>query len=56
MKVKGGRPVAPVPNNPYGLCGRKENIQLELSLRVQELWESRGVIRVLMVSVDAKQH
>ena len=37
---RGGRPGLPVPNSPYGLCGRKAT--LKLSLRAQELCESRG--------------
>ena len=28
MKGRGGRPGLPVTNNPYGLCGRKVNIEL----------------------------
>ena len=41
---RGGRPGLPVPNNPYGLCGRKATLSLNsLSLvRSQELCESRG--------------
>ena len=48
-----GRPGFPVPNSPYGLCGRKA------TLIVQELCESRGgrpgqsVLTSLLVSVDA---
>ena len=34
----GGRPGLPVPNSPYGLCGRKAT----LKNRAQELCESRG--------------
>ena len=50
----GGRPGLPVPNKPYGFCGR--------NFRVQELCESRGgrpglpVLMSLTVSVDVKQH
>ena len=30
-----------VPNKPYGFCGRKATLKLD-TIRVQELWESRG--------------
>ena len=36
----GGRPGLPVPNGPYGLCGRKAT--LNSLVRGQELCESRG--------------
>ena len=26
---RGGHPALPVPNNPYGLCGRKANLEGE---------------------------
>ena len=39
---RGGRPGLPVPNSPYGLCGRKAALNLEQSDRVQELCENRG--------------
>ena len=33
----------PVPNSPYGLCGRKATLNLDCSThRAQELCESRG--------------
>ena len=35
---RGGRPGFPVPNSPYGLCGREAT----LKNRTQELCESRG--------------
>ena len=38
---RGGRPGLPVPNSPYGLCGRKATLNL-VNLRAQELCESRG--------------
>ena len=40
----GGRPGLPVPNSPYGLCGRKAtlNSNVTISLRAQELCESLG--------------
>ena len=37
-KSRGGRHGLPVPNSPYGLCGRK----VTLKNRPQELCESRG--------------
>ena len=57
---RGGRPGLPVPNGPYGLCGRKAT--LNSLVRGQELCESRGgrpgspSLTVLMVSVDVTQH
>ena len=55
----GGRPWLPVPNSPYGLCGRKAT----LKYRAQNMCESRGgrpglpvPIIALMVSADVKQH
>ena len=40
---QGGRPGLPVPNSPYGLCGRKATFNLKLeTLRAQELCESQG--------------
>ena len=35
---RGGRPGLPVPNSPYGLCGRKAT----LKNRAQDLCDSRG--------------
>ena len=37
---RGGRPGLPVPNSPYGLCGREAT--LNYTFRAQELCESRG--------------
>ena len=31
-----------VPNSPYGLCGRKATLNLNLSFTAQELCERRG--------------
>ena len=42
---RGGRPGLPVPNNPYGLCGRKATLN-SWPFRAQELCESRGGLRV----------
>ena len=39
---RGGRPGLPVPNSPYGLCGRKTTLNELTRLRAQELCESRG--------------
>ena len=36
---RGGRPGPPVPNGPYGLCGRKAT----LNFRDQELCKSQGL-------------
>ena len=41
---RGGRPVLPVPNSPFGLCGRKATF-----VEAQELCESRGGCPVLPV-------
>ena len=55
---RGGRPGLPVPNSPYGLCGRKAT----LKNRAQELCKSRGgrprrpVPNKPTVFVDVKQH
>ena len=55
---------SPVPNSPYGLCGRKAILTVKPD-RAQELCESRGgclghpvpnTVTVLVVSVDVKQH
>ena len=40
---RGGRPGLPAPNSPYGLCGRKATLNLNVHpLRPQELCESRS--------------
>ena len=40
---RGGRPGLPVPNSPYGLCGRKATLNLKfVDFSAQELCESRG--------------
>ena len=57
---RGSRPGLPVPNSPYGLCGRKATLLLNSELRSCVNGEvsalgSRSLI-VLMVSVDVKQH
>ena len=64
---RGGRPGLPVPNSPYGLCGR---LCGTVSVDVKQHWrtELRSCVEVevtvlgspslivLMVSVDVKQH
>ena len=54
---------SPVPDSPYGLCGRNSNIELEL--RHSEIRSCVEVevdvlgspsLTVLMISVDVKQH
>ena len=45
---RGGRPGLPVPNSPYGLCGRKARLNYPL-VRAQELCESRGGRPALLV-------
>ena len=46
---RGGRPGLPVPNNPYGLCGRKAtlNLTLERSSRNPSVSENYRVRRAL---------
>ena len=39
---RAGRPGLPVPNSPYGLCGRKATLNKSFVLRAQELCGSRG--------------
>ena len=58
---RGGRPGLPVPNNPYGLCGRKTTLNCSLSdlrscgkVEVDVLGSTSLI--VIMVSVDVKQH
>ena len=65
---RGGRPGLPVPNSPYGLCGRKAtpNLTPESLLkpsngfRAQELCESRdghpGLPILNTLSVDVKRY
>ena len=60
---RGGRPGLPVPNTPYGLCGRKATLNERKNnnyiVRAQELCESPGPSMSLIVrtvSVDVKQH
>ena len=42
VKVEVAVPLFPVPNSPYGLCGRKATLNLKLVVRTQELCESRS--------------
>ena len=59
-KSGGGRPGLPVPNSPYGLCGRRATLNSNSNIIVQELCESRGgrpglsVLTSLLASVDVK--
>ena len=39
---RGGRSGLPVPNSPYGLCGRKATLNLNGESRVQGLSEEGG--------------
>ena len=54
--------LAPLPNSPFGLCGRKATLNFYIMFRAQELCKNRGghsglpSLIVLMVSVDVKQH
>ena len=56
------RPVFPVSNSPYDLCGRKTTMNEVSCFRAQELCESEVVVLVssfpivLFISVDVKQH
>ena len=58
------RPGLPVPNSPYGLCGRKATLnvntqhvsELRSSLKVEVAVLGSPSLAVLMVSVDIKQH
>ena len=68
MKVEVGRPGFPVPNSPYGLCGRKATLNREReSERASERESERDVkvevavlgspsLTVHTVSVDVNQH
>ena len=47
---RGGRPGLPVPNSPYGLCGRKAT----LKNRAQEAVLGSPSPIILVVSVDIK--
>ena len=58
---RGGRPGLPVPNSPYGLCGRKATLKLYLSdlrscVKVEVAVLGPPSLIVLMVSVDVRQH
>ena len=39
---RGGRPGLPVPNSPYGLCGRKARLNEPRAVQAQGLCENRG--------------
>ena len=53
---RGGRPGIPVPNSPYGLCGRKATLNLNLTAQVVVAVLGFPSLISLMVSVDVKQH
>ena len=65
MKVEvSGRPGLPVPNSPYGLCGRKATLEedymaseLRICVKVEvDVLGSPSLIVLIMVSVDVMQH
>ena len=51
---RGGRPRLPVPNKPYGPCGRKATLNYYI-VEVAVLG-SPSLIVIYTVSVDVKQH
>ena len=58
-----GRPGLPVPNSPYGLCGRKATLnlkpkqsELRSCVKVEVAVLGSPSLIVLIVSVDVKQH
>ena len=58
---RGGRPGIPVPNSPYGLCGRKATLicsfsELRSCVKVEVDVLGSPSITVLMAFVDLKQH
>ena len=58
---RGGRPGLPVPNKPYGLCGRKATLNYRISelrscVKVEVAVLGSPSIISLMVYVDIKQH
>ena len=63
-RSRGGRPGLPVPNSPYGLCGRKATLnvstqhvsELRSSLKVEVAVLGSPSLTVLMVSVYIKQY
>ena len=59
-KNRGGRPGLPVPNSPYGVCGRKAVLNLNVVIKscsgVVVAVLSSPYLIVLMVFVDAKQY
>ena len=62
MKSGGGRPGLPVPNSPYGLCGRKATLKLQNSIlsrvkvEVAVLGSNSLTVRIVSVNVDTKEH
>ena len=60
---RGGRPGLPVPNKPYGLCGRKATVnsnhhlsELRSCVKVEVAVLRAHSLIAEMVSVDVKQH
>ena len=60
---RGGRPGLPVPDNPFGLCGRKATMNYSFRtseprncVKVEMAVPGSISLIVLMVSVDVKQH
>ena len=61
---RGGLPGLPVPNSPYGLCGRKATLscdnevtlELRSCVKVEVAVLGSSSLIVLMVSVDLMQH
>ena len=58
-----GRPGLPVPNGPYGLCGRKASLNERKAIRTQDLCQKVDVavlgspsLMVRTVSVGVRQH
>ena len=62
VKVEPDVPGVPVPNRPYGLCGRKATLDIASELRNCVKVESRGgrpgspVPNSPIISVDVKQY
>ena len=57
----GGRPGLPVPNSPYGLCGRKATLncsssELRSCVKVEVAVQGSPSLIVLVVSVEVKRH
>ena len=58
---RGGRPGLPVPNSPYGLCGRKATLncsilELRSCVKVEVAVLGSPSLIVLTVYLDVKEH